>query len=147
QGDPVAYVHQLNAELDRRLDEVQRRESEVKELQALLQQQSETRDCSGVAIGAAAIAELVEGDELIREEREKLQSLQAQWEERFRESEITASLERAKLSRERRELALKNAELEEQLVHFRRESEETRALGGGTSRRWMAKLGLTDVGD
>ena len=142
--DPIEYVTSLNSELDRRLEEVQRREEEVKELQTLLHQQSETRDESGVAIGAAAIAEMVDSDELIREERAKLKQMQTDWEERFREGEITASLERAKLSRERRELAQRNAELEEQLVHFRRESDQSRKAGVSGSRRWLAKLGLSD---
>ena len=81
---------------------------------------------------------------MVREEREKIREIQQDWEARFRESEIAASLERARISRERRALSLKNAELEEQLIHFRRESEENRKAGISGSRRWLAKLGLHD---
>ena len=141
--DPISYVQQLHSDLKRREEELQRREDEIGELRCLLEQQSGTRE-GGVAIGAAAIAEMVDADELVREERERLQQLQAQWEEKFRQSEIEASLERAKLSRERQELAKKTEQLEEQLEHLRRESRQVVAEGSGTSRRWRAKLGLTE---
>lgn len=140
--DPADFIEQLRDEVLGTRSELERRDAEIHELRSLLDSQSETRD-GGVAIGAAAIAELVDSDELVQQERERLQELQKQWEEKFRETEIEASLERAKLSRERLELARKNAELEEQLEHLRREArhdEET----GPSSRRWLAKLGLAD---
>ena len=144
--DPVSYVQQLHSDLQRREEDLQRREDEIGELRCLLEQQSGTRE-GGVAIGAAAIAQMVDADELVREERERLQQLQAQWEEKFRESEIEASLERAKLSRERQELAKKTEQLEEQLEHLRRESRQVVPESSGTSRRWRAKLGLTEDDD
>ena len=101
---------------------------------------------SGVASGsgAASSTNTLDADTMVREEREKIREIQQDWEARFRESEIAASLERARISRERRALSLKNAELEEQLIHFRRESEENRKAGISGSRRWLAKLGLHD---
>ena len=48
---------------------------------------------------------MIDENELVVQERERLQMLQVEWEEKFREGEIQASLERAKLSRERQELA------------------------------------------
>ena len=97
-----------------------------------------------MAIGAAAIAEMIDSDELVQQERERLQLLQAEWEEKFRQGEIEASLERAKLSRERQELAKKQAELEEQLEHARRESRHANENGSASKRRWLVKLGLSD---
>ncbi len=133
--DPIAHVEQLHAEL-------QQRDDEITELQCLLEQQSKTT--VGDVTDNAAIAELVDADDLVREERDRLQTLRVEWEERFRQDEIAASLERAKLSRERRQLARKNEELEEQLAHLRREAEEDRRAGVTGARRWLAKLGLDD---
>ena len=129
--------------LKRRDAELSRRDDEIRELRCLLQQQSETREC-GVAIGAAAIAQMIDADELVQEERQRLQLLQAEWEEKFRQGEIEASLERAKLSRERQQLAVKQTELEEQLEHLRRESRQDQEVGSASSRRWLVKLGLTE---
>ena len=136
-ADPVDYVNELH-------DEIRRRDEEIRELRILLDEQSTQRG-DGVAVGAAAIAGMVDADELVTEERERLKQLQAEWEEKFREGEIAASLERAKLSRERRELAKKQEELAEQIEHARRASQVSKETGGDTtSRRWLAKLGLDE---
>ncbi|TWU36074.1 coiled-coil domain-containing protein [Novipirellula artificiosorum] len=138
--DPADYVEQMHDELEHRMEELDRREREIKELNHLLEQRPGTSD-DGVAIGAAAIAGMVDSDELIQEERMRLQQLQAEWEEKFRKSEIEASLERAKLSRERQELSRKTAELEEQLEHLRHDTRQAEQAEGH-SRKWLAKLGL-----
>jgi hypothetical protein len=140
--DPITYVEELHSELARKNDDVQRRDEEIGELRCLLEQQSGTRS-GGLAVGAAAIAEMVDADELVQQERERLQQLQEQWKEKFRQGEIEASLERAKLSRERQELAQKHSELEERLEHLSRESRHAEE-SGTTSRRWLAKLGLAE---
>ncbi len=93
--DPVDYVQQIHAELSRKSDELKRRDDEIRELQCLLEQRPDTRDAD-VAIGAAAIAEMVDADELVQQERARLKQLQTEWEEKFRQGEIEASLERAK---------------------------------------------------
>ena len=133
--DPIAHVEQLHAEL-------QQRDEEITELQCRLEKKSKTTE--GDVTDTSAIAELVDADDLIREERDRLQKLRVEWEQRFRQGEIDASLERAKLSRERRHLARKNEELEEQLAHLRREAEEDRRAGVTGARRWLAKLGLDE---
>jgi hypothetical protein len=140
---PIEFFQRVCADLESRDSELERRDEELRELRFLLEQQAETR-AGGVAIGAAAIAQVIDSDELVQQERSRLQQLQAEWQEKFRQGEIEASLERAKLSRERQQLAKKQAELEEQLEHLRRESRQVQEIGSGTSRRWMAKLGLSD---
>ena len=132
--DPVAHVQQLHEELEYL-------EAELQELQYL---RTQSQPPHAAKPRAADDANTVDGDALIRQERAKLQELQAECEARIRESEIAVSLERAKLSRERRELAHKNAELEEQLSHLRREAEVSSKAGATGSRRWLAKLGLQD---
>lgn len=146
--DPTALVNKLISELERHEKELSNREEELGELRCILEQRTEIQQLpeadpsQGVAIGAAAIAQMLDNDELICDERERLQEMQTEWEEKFRKVEIEASLERAKLSRERQELAKKNVELEEQLEHLRRENN----LAKGTDskkRRWMTELGIT----
>ena len=141
--DPFEFLERLTAEVERLSAELARREEEVRELRCLLDHQSETRD-GGIAIGAAAIAGMIDEDQLVVQERERLQILQAEWEEKFRQGEIQASLERAKLSRERLELANTKADLEEKLEHFRRESRQRQEGDSGSPRKWLAKLGLSD---
>ena len=50
--------------------EIERRDRGIQELQSIVQQQSSTRD--GLAVGAAAIAQMVDSDELVDQERQKL---------------------------------------------------------------------------
>jgi len=134
---------ELRAAIERLRSDVQSRDTELAELRELLEQQP--IQCNdGMAIGAAAIANLMESDELIREERSRLQSLQTEWESTFRQMEISASIERANLARERQQLERLNVELEEQLAHLKRELRQEEITGPNQSRRWFAKLGLGD---
>ena len=83
---------------------------------------------------------MIESDELVREERERLQQLQVEWEEKFRQSEIEASLERARLSRERRELTAKQAQLDNEIESVRLKKLQATEKDG--PRRWLSQLGL-----
>ncbi|TWU66929.1 hypothetical protein V7x_25010 [Crateriforma conspicua] len=138
--DPADTVTRLFDQLESLQQQVERRDDELGELRVLLEQRGPAED--GMTVGAASIAQMFDADELIQEERQRLQDMQAEWEEKFRKVEIEASLERAKLSRERQELQRKNAELEERLAHARRECEQNNAGGEGKKRRWAAQLGL-----
>ncbi len=120
--------------------EIDRREAEIAELKSIVQQQSNTHE--GLAIGAAAIAQMLDSDELVKLEREKLVGIQKEWETKLREAEIEMSLERAKLSRER-------AELEERLrnpVEAAKPAtpEPVVTIDGKPVRRWLEHLGLRD---
>ena len=143
---PVEFVEALVECVNRLEEQVGARDREIADLNNLLQNQSETLHTKshggGVAIGAAAIAGLLDGDPLVMEERARLQQLKDDWEDKFRQTEIEASLERAKLSRERQELATRTRELEEKLEEMQRE----KRAGGDAAvkgRRWLAELGLT----
>jgi chromosome segregation ATPase len=123
--------------------EIMRRDAEIAELQQLLEQQSAT--VGDVAVGAAAIAGMFDQDELIREEREKLQQLKSEWEEKLRNAEIEVSMERAKLARDRQELEKRNAELEETMAHQQRASQhESTDDEGKPVRRWLSRMGLSE---
>jgi predicted HAD superfamily phosphohydrolase len=84
---------------------------------------------------------LLDDNELVREERQRLQELKASWEEKLRKIEIESSLERAKLSRERQELANRLVEAENEVEQLRRTC-RTEIETGGASRKWLAKLGI-----
>ncbi len=134
---------ELREAIERLRSDVQSRDAELAQLRELLEQQPTQCD-DGMAIGAAAIANLLDSDELIREERQRLQTLQTEWESKFCQMEIAASIERANLARERQQLERQNVELEEQLAHLKRELRQEEITGPNQPRRWFAKLGLGD---
>ena len=118
------------------------KERELVELRKLLEDQSS--NIGGLAVGAAAIAGMLDGDELIKQERDNLKQMQEQMREQLKRAEIDISVERAKLARER-------AEVEEKLRAFETEKGklpivkdsapgDKRKGGGG---RWLSKLGLS----
>jgi hypothetical protein len=140
--DPIGFVQSLLEKVDRLNDENQQQRSEVKQLQHMLEERPPILAGSdSVAVGAVALMSLLDDNELVKEERLRLQELQATWEEQFRKIEIETSLERAKLSRERQELANRLAEAENEVEHLRR-SCRTEIETGGASRKWLAKLGI-----
>ncbi len=116
--------------------EIDRRDSEIAELHKIIQQQSDTRQ--GVAIGAAAFAQVFDNDEMIQHERQKLIDIQRQWEEKLRQAEIDVSLERAKLARER-------TQLEQELENIQRcAGANEPSSPEGKKRKWLDHLGLRD---
>jgi hypothetical protein len=122
---------------------VAEKEHELQELRRLLD--SQAQQVGDVAVGAQAVAHLLDADELVRQERESLKQLQEGLREQLRKAEVDISLERAKLARER-------AELDEKLRGW----ETERACSGGTTdgpgdkgkkpagRKWLTRLGLGD---
>ncbi len=117
--------------------EIERRDAEIAELRSIVEQQSNTS--AGVAIGAAAIAQLVDSDELIQQEREKLRTIQKEWEDKLRQAEIELSMERAKLARER---SLLEEQLRQQAALPKPEPVKTE--GGKPVRKWLEHLGLRE---
>lgn len=124
---------------------IAQKDKEIAELQELLNQQSAIQ--GSMAVGAAAIGELFNNDELIVQQRERLCQLESEWEAKLRQAEIDISRERAKLARDR-------AELEEKLllVQQSQQSQGTAATSAkaesaatkGKSGRWLARLGLKE---
>jgi hypothetical protein len=120
---------------------VEQKDREIAELKRLLEGTS-----AGAGAGAAAVADLFDGDELIRQEREKLQLAQVEWREKIGKAEIDISVERAKIARER-------MELEEKLRLYQNE-QATRPSDGASAvpekparGRWLSRLGLKDLND
>jgi chromosome segregation ATPase len=120
------------------------KEREVHELRELLQNQSS--NLGSVAVGAAALGGMLDGDAIIQEERENLKRMQREMDERLRKAEIELSLDRAKLARER-------TQMEEKLhaMGDHGKASDTKADGSGGDHpdkpargRWLSRLGLKD---
>ncbi|MFN7877161.1 MAG: hypothetical protein ACK5PB_17715 [Pirellula sp.] len=123
--------------------QIQIREKEIADLRSLLEQQSIA--ANGFAVGAAAVANLVDADEIVAEERQRLKEMQLQWEQKQRQGEIEMSLERAKLARERLEIHDKLQQLEAERDRVKRAAENASQLSPAPHKgRWWARLGLKD---
>ncbi len=135
QIDPTKSleIHEIIAKTH---NEIERRDKEINELKRLLSEQSTASQ--SMAIGAAAVAELLNHDDLINEERENLRQLQEQWQAKLREAEVEVSIERAKLARQRSELEERFKELERE--HNRTLAQENDPPNNGS--RWLSRLGL-----
>jgi chromosome segregation ATPase len=128
------------AEKDKEIRELRHR---VEELNRASQSDVQPRDGN-----AAAVAQAVDTDTAVQEERKRLQQLKEECQAKLAQAEIELSLERAKLARER-------AELEERLRSAENIVSQATALAnaaGGApvdpkaSRgRWLSRLGLTDA--
>jgi hypothetical protein len=129
--------------LDETSAQVSLKDKEIADLRSLLEQQSVA--ANGIAIGAAAVAQLIDADEIITHERQRLKEMQMQWEQKQRQDEIEMSLERAKLARERLEIQEKLQQLEAERVSLVPSNGEAapspRSLQKG---KWWVRLGLKD---
>lgn len=118
--------------------EIDRRDAEIEELRKIIGEQCHAHD--GLAVGAAAILDVVEGDPLIQQERARLQAMQTEWEAKLRASEIELSRERAKLARERLELENRLSSLP--MIGTNGGSNGAKELS--PRGNWLARLGLKD---
>jgi hypothetical protein len=89
---------------------------------------------------------LLDGDEIIRQEREKLVQAQAEWREKIGKAEIDISVERARIARERIELEEKM-----RVYHDNQAQHPTDGTAGTPEKpargRWLARLGLKDLNE
>ncbi|MEX0867760.1 MAG: hypothetical protein WD030_10410 [Pirellulales bacterium] len=147
-NDSEQHAERLTVEGTIRITDeiVRRKEREIEELKQLLNDQSS--NVGNLAVGANAVQEVLNSDELIRQERENLTKLKTEMREKQRQAEVEISLERAKLARMR-------AEFEEKLSAIEIERARYGGKKGGDAPeepprgRWLARLGLKDddVGD
>ena len=122
---------------------VAEREQEIAELRRLLENQSQ--NVGDVAVGAAAIAQMLDTDELIRQERETLKGMQDKMREELKKAEVDISLERAKMARERADLDEKLRLIEADKSHLPQEGGAPGEKGKQPARgKWLARLGLKD---
>lgn len=132
-------------------DIVRRKDEEIDQLERLLQHQSE--NIQGFAVGAAAVAGLLETDELICQERENLERLQSEWREKLKRAEIEISMERARIARERKELETQTEDLQrekarlESLLAEKPEPSSRCRAEAAPKNRWFSRLGLSEKDD
>ena len=134
-------IHDVIHKTDRALEEKTR---EIGELRGLLE--SQTHSIGSMAVGAAAIGQILDGDAIILEERNNLARLQEECRDKLRQAEIELSLERAKIAREQSQLQEKVHILQQQginLAALTKEKEPEKQIRG----RWRARLGLTGSDD
>ncbi len=123
---------------------VEEKNREIGELRGLLE--SQTNNIGSMAVGAAALGEILDADAIIQEERKNLARLQEECRDKLRQAEVEISLERAKIARERSQLNEKIRILEEQGINLASiaEAKEPEKPPRG---RWRARMGLTNSED
>ena len=135
---------------------VQIKSQEIDELKALLQNQSS--QVGNLAVGIGAFEEAFDNDELIVQERENLQRLQAELHDKLKKAEIEISLERAKVARERSEidemlgvLGLSRDKIKEVVEEAKKKAavqneERQRAINPKANKQanWFGQMGLVE---
>ena len=120
------------------------KETEINELKQLLENQSE--NIGSVAVGAAAIGDILNRDEIICEERKNLKQLQEELREKLRAAEIDISVERARIARDRVELEEKMRLLAQQKSGANADEKSAADARQKPVRgRWLSRLGLSDL--
>ncbi|MEC8862373.1 MAG: hypothetical protein VXX31_05435 [Planctomycetota bacterium] len=119
---------------------VEAKNREVSELKQLLALQSDS--IGEVAVGAAAIDEIFNHDDLIQQERASLEKMKAEWREKLSQAEIEVSMERAKIARERKELEAEFERLQDEKKQTTDAKSEGKNSASAQKNRWFAKLGL-----
>ena len=131
-----ATIESTIAATDRALAEKERELAELRAAGGAIQRTGEQEE---LRVRMA----VVDADESIVVEREKLAKLQLEWEEKLRAAELEVSVERAKLAREQ-------AALKERLYELDKGTPQAN-LGvdaeGKPRRRWLAALGLGEEAD
>jgi hypothetical protein len=145
--DPEQQADRLRVEEVVRITDqvVAEKDREIAELKQLLENQAS--NLGNLAVGAAGVAEALEIDELIREERENLKQLQEEWREKLRQSEVDISVERAKIARQRMELEEKIRTIERERDQLAGQNEDPSPADNARSRprgNWLSRLGLSE---
>ncbi|HWA98062.1 MAG TPA: hypothetical protein VG713_06195 [Pirellulales bacterium] len=126
---------------------VAERDREIETLQTALKLRSIT-DMNHVAADMARTEAVLQADEIVVHERERLKREMIALDEARRLSEIELSQERAKLARERAELVEKMRAFQEERLRFDKDEavDETKPAGTakGPRGRWLQRLGLKD---
>jgi hypothetical protein len=139
----AAIPHHDKVEIQEIIDasqlEIARRDEEIEELREIVRMQSDAR--AGVAIGAAGLAEILDSNELIQQERQRLCEIQQEWEAKLRQAEIDLSMERAKIARER--IAIDKQK--EELTHLQLNSPPPKEKT--VERRWSRIFGRSQADD
>ncbi len=124
---------------------VAQKDREIAEMRQLLEEQA--GNIGSIAVGATAIAGILDQDELIAQERARLAQVQGEWREKLRQAEIDISVQRATIARDRAQIDEKLANHQFDLDRIKAASPMAPGSGPGTkpSRRWLSRLGIKEV--
>jgi chromosome segregation ATPase len=130
-------------------DVVSQRDQEIAALKQRLAEQPETPVPKPTPPSDAAVAEVLDRDALVQEERKRLLALQNEWQDKMRQAEVEISVQRAKIARERSDLEEKMRVLEDgkaslaadQASGTPRSPEDLKK----PARRWLERLGLKET--
>lgn len=141
--DEIVRIENVVRETDA---ELRKRDEEIEELRRQLEEQG-----AGVSVSAATpapnVADILDKDELIMQERARIKQLEKEWEEKLRQAEIDLSVQRAQLARAQAEVAERQRTLEDQGVapHEPRVANDPANKSKKQQRgRWLSRLGLAD---
>jgi len=95
----------------------------------------------------SSLESVLDQDEEIRLERERLQQLQDEWREKMRTAEVELAIERAQNSRQRIEIQEKLFDADDQLKRAKQAADQASSSLPARSqpkRKWLERLGLAD---
>jgi chromosome segregation ATPase len=118
---------------------IAKKDEEIAELRREIEQLSSAPH--GISDATTA---LLDSDEIIRQERERLLQLEAEWRDRIGKAETELSVERAKLGRDRAEMADKLQQIG-QAPNVRQSTSDLNDTGKAGRGRWLSRLGLKEV--
>lgn len=142
RGAERATVEKTIAATDR---VVANKDKEIADLRAELESRGAMSDDDSAA--AALRDEVLDADEMIAAERERLAALTAEWEAKVRAAELEFSIERANLARAQAAIREQTIELNSKLPLPAAGDAADPADAGKPRRRWLAALGLHDDAD
>lgn len=121
------------------------KEREINELKLAREHQS--GNLGAVAVGAAALGDMLDKDTIVCEERQNLKRLQEEWRDKLRQAEIDISMERAKIARERAQIEERLRTLESQTATAAEKPDDSDKEGKPIRGRWLARLGLKEINE
>jgi hypothetical protein len=125
------------------------RDQEIAALKQRLAEQPESSVHLPTPPSDTQIAEILDHDVLVQEERRRLLELQNEWQDKMRQAEVEISVQRAKIARERSEVEEKMRVLEEGKASLAADqaSGTPRSLEDlkKPARRWLERLGLKET--
>ena len=118
----------------------------IREMNERLEERS--RNAAAGPAAAVPVEQAMANDAALRDEREKLQLLQTQWQEKIRQAEVALALERAAIARQRAELEGQSpteAGVAPDPSTPPPPTESDSEAKQSNRGRWLARLGLTDA--
>ncbi len=117
------------------------KDRELAEMQRLMEEQS--ANWGSMAVGASAVAQILDKNEVVRQERENLIALQNEWRDKLRQAEVDLSQERAKMARDQMILEERTRELENRAKQLPAPVAQTGDKKNQKAKgNWLARLGL-----